>query len=282
MRRFGTTRGPLLALVCRYDALAYAVTVHKLQVSVECTTLRADGDYSDGRRPDTVRFGDSLLEDLARRDFTINAMAVSVRRRLLFDPHGGRDDAAAGRLRAVGDAQARLTEDGLRSLRAYRFMDGKRGLRDPDPALAAALRGSAAALLRRVSRERVWAELRKVLSGPRAATVVERMADDAVLPAILHPAVVSGCRGLRAVALLPPEHLPLWAVAPDAAAAGECGPDRPDPLEFPQAPARRQTYSHIAALDLEATCDDRRCPARPGPSVPSWPVPARPISIIAG
>ena len=121
------------------------VTIRHGGVSVECTTLRADGDYSDGRRPDTVRFGRSLLEDLARRDFTINAMAVSVRRRLLFDPHGGRDDAAAGRLRAVGDAQARLTEDGLRSLRAYRFMDGKRGLRDPDPALAAALVAGAAA-----------------------------------------------------------------------------------------------------------------------------------------
>ena len=96
------------------------VTVRKGGVAVEVTTLRADGDYSDGRRPEAVTFGKSLKEDLLRRDFTINAMAVHVGRRRLYDPYGGQPDIEKGVLRAVGNAESRLREDGLRAMRAYR------------------------------------------------------------------------------------------------------------------------------------------------------------------
>ncbi|MEZ4467993.1 MAG: hypothetical protein R3F43_27045 [bacterium] len=88
---------------------------------VEVTTYRVDGDYTDGRRPDSVRFTRSLDEDLARRDFTMNAMAWDPVRDVLADPFGGRRDLDDRLIRAVGDAQARFTEDGLRPLRAVRF-----------------------------------------------------------------------------------------------------------------------------------------------------------------
>ena len=109
-----------------------------------------------------MTFGDSLLEDLARRDFTFNAMAIDVRARVLYDPFEGALDLKANRLRAVGTALQRLQEDGLRALRGYRFMDaGSRGVRWPDEELAAALK-AAPPLLARISRERIWAEFRKV------------------------------------------------------------------------------------------------------------------------
>ncbi|MBQ6521788.1 MAG: CCA tRNA nucleotidyltransferase, partial [Atopobiaceae bacterium] len=87
---------------------------------VEVTTYRVDGSYSDARHPDSVTFVSDVREDLARRDFTINAMAYHPERGLL-DPYGGERDLAAGLVRAVGDARARFDEDALRVLRAVRF-----------------------------------------------------------------------------------------------------------------------------------------------------------------
>ncbi len=89
-------------------------------VPYEITTFRADGPYSDGRRPDSVTFGTSLTEDLARRDFTVNAMAYSPSEGFA-DPFGGREDLAQGLIRCVGEPEKRFTEDGLRILRAVRF-----------------------------------------------------------------------------------------------------------------------------------------------------------------
>ena len=89
----------------------------------QATTLRTDGEYIDGRRPENVTWGMSLREDLERRDFTINAMAIDVARKLLYDPHDGRTDISRGIIRAVGNAHQRLSEDGLRIMRAYRFAD---------------------------------------------------------------------------------------------------------------------------------------------------------------
>lgn len=87
---------------------------------IEITTYRVEGAYSDRRHPDEVRFVDDVREDLARRDFTINAIAYHPERGLL-DPFGGRADLEAGVLRAVGDPYERFSEDGLRVLRAVRF-----------------------------------------------------------------------------------------------------------------------------------------------------------------
>ena len=92
----------------------------------EVTTFRRDGTYSDHRRPDDVVFGDTLDEDLARRDFTVNAMAIPLdangRPGDVVDRFGGRDDLVGGVLRAVGDPGARFREDALRMLRAVRFV----------------------------------------------------------------------------------------------------------------------------------------------------------------
>ncbi len=96
------------------------VTVLTDGASVEVTTYRAEGTHSDRRRPDAVRFVRSLAEDLARRDFTINAMAMDLRGSLT-DRFGGRQDLAAGIIRCVGEPAQRFREDALRMLRACRF-----------------------------------------------------------------------------------------------------------------------------------------------------------------
>lgn len=88
---------------------------------VEVTTLRSDGTYGDGRRPDHVTFGADITEDLARRDFTVNAMAYDDGAGRLIDPFGGQADLKDKLIRTVGDPARRFGEDGLRLLRAVRF-----------------------------------------------------------------------------------------------------------------------------------------------------------------
>jgi len=88
---------------------------------IETTTFRIDGQYSDGRRPETVQFSDDLEADLSRRDFTINGMAVDPRNGTLIDPFNGLADLKAGLIRAIGNPLERFGEDGLRPLRAVRF-----------------------------------------------------------------------------------------------------------------------------------------------------------------
>ena len=87
----------------------------------EVTTLRGEGAYSDGRRPDSVEFVDDITADLARRDFTFNAMAIDPLEGQLIDPFEGKKDLEAKVVRAVGVAAERFGEDGLRVLRAARF-----------------------------------------------------------------------------------------------------------------------------------------------------------------
>ncbi len=95
------------------------VTVRSGEMEVEVTTYRADGAYTDHRHPDAVKFGVSLKEDLARRDFTVNALAFDGEQ--LTDLFNGEADLKAGIIRAVGDATVRFHEDALRMLRAIRF-----------------------------------------------------------------------------------------------------------------------------------------------------------------
>ncbi|GAB4535143.1 MAG: HD domain-containing protein [Haliangiales bacterium] len=130
------------------------------RLAVEVTSFRGEGAYSDGRRPDEVSFGVPLTEDLARRDFVINAMGYDPIARRLVDPFGGRDDLAAGRVRAVGEASERFAEDGLRVMRAVRFC-AQLGFA-LDPATEAAI-PAALPVLAKVSRERVRDELLKML-----------------------------------------------------------------------------------------------------------------------
>jgi tRNA nucleotidyltransferase (CCA-adding enzyme) len=98
------------------------VTVMMGKEPYEVTTLRADADYHDGRRPSAVQFVRNIEDDLGRRDFTVNAIAYDPATQRLVDPHGGIDDIKAQLLRAVGDPAQRFAEDGLRVLRAARFV----------------------------------------------------------------------------------------------------------------------------------------------------------------
>jgi len=161
------------------------VTVLSRGVPVEVTTFRGEGDYDDGRRPSSVTFHSDLDQDLGRRDFTINALAYDPLAGELRDPHGGREDLAARRIRAVGDPAARFGEDGLRPLRAVRFAAQLGyGL---DPATRRAIPG-ALDVVRKVSRERVADELAKLLIAPHAARALALARAtglvDVVLPAL--------------------------------------------------------------------------------------------------
>jgi len=139
----------------------------------EITTFRVDGPYSDRRRPDSVTFVRSLREDLARRDFTINAMAYNDRRGLI-DPFGGREDLEKGVLRCVGEPEERFSEDALRILRALRIAAVFGFTIEERTAQAAhRLRHT----LRDISAERIQSELKKLLAGPRAADVLREFRD---------------------------------------------------------------------------------------------------------
>lgn len=143
------------------------VTVLMDGVGYELTTYRVDGNYSDGRHPDSVSFSKSLSEDLCRRDFTINAMAYSHKKGIvdLFD---GRKDLQNGIIRAVGDAKKRFDEDALRMLRAVRFA-AQLGFRIDDDTFEAIK--EKAKLLSKVSKERIFVELNKSLCGDFAQNI---------------------------------------------------------------------------------------------------------------
>ena len=148
------------------------LTVLLDQTPYEITTYRTDGAYSDHRRPDEVRFVSTLAEDLKRRDFTVNAMALDESGRVV-DLFGGREDLAAGLIRCVGAPERRFREDALRILRALRFA-ARLGFSIEAETGEAML--ACRALLHAVSPERVLAELRGFLSAPRPGGLAETFA----------------------------------------------------------------------------------------------------------
>lgn len=143
------------------------ITVLMDGVGYELTTYRIDGDYSDGRHPDSVSFSKNLSEDLCRRDFTINAMAYSPNKGIV-DLFGGRRDLQNGIIRAVGDAGKRFDEDALRMLRAVRFA-AQLGFKIYDDTFEAIR--ERAKLLSKVSKERIFVELNKSLCGDFAQNI---------------------------------------------------------------------------------------------------------------
>ncbi len=155
------------------------VTVLLDGLPLEITTYRTEGAYTDHRRPDAVRFTASLTEDLARRDFTVNAMAYRPETGLA-DPFGGAADLAAGVLRCVGEPERRFREDALRILRGLRFA-ATLGL-EPEPSAARALH-NCRGLLSAVAAERVQGELTGLLTGPFAGRVLLEYGD--VLAAVI-------------------------------------------------------------------------------------------------
>lgn len=143
------------------------ITVLMDGVGYELTTYRIDGNYSDGRHPDSVSFSKNLSEDLCRRDFTINAMAYSPNKGIV-DLFGGRRDLQNGIIRAVGDAGKRFDEDALRMLRAVRFA-AQLGFKIYDDTFEAIR--ERAKLLSKVSKERIFVELNKSLCGDFAQNI---------------------------------------------------------------------------------------------------------------
>ena len=154
------------------------VTVKQGGRLYEITTFRTEGTYTDGRHPDEVHFVPDVREDLARRDFTINAMAYNEKEGLI-DPFGGQADLQSGILRAVGVPHQRFTEDALRILRLYRFAARFGFSIDPPTAQAAQ---ELCAHLDCVSVERIEEELAKLLSAPAPAAYLDEKIFGVVLP----------------------------------------------------------------------------------------------------
>ncbi|MBY0335288.1 MAG: CCA tRNA nucleotidyltransferase, partial [Acetobacteraceae bacterium] len=147
---------------------------------VEVTALRRDVT-TDGRHAE-VEWTTDWQEDAARRDFTINAMSMGADA-ALHDPFGGAADLAAGRVRFVGDARTRLAEDYLRALRFFRFQ-ARYGRGAPDGEALAAI-ADAVPGLARLSVERVWMELKRLLEAPDPTEALRLMERTGILPAVL-------------------------------------------------------------------------------------------------
>lgn len=162
------------------------VTVLLGGAQAEVTTFRADGAYLDGRHPSEVRFVPRLKEDLSRRDFTVNAMAMDLSGRVT-DLFGGRQDLRAGVIRCVGDPETRFREDALRMLRAYRFCAQLGFALEAETAAAICVCAPLAAAL---SIERIRDELEKALLSPR--------------PQLLREMAAAGLLGPAGIGALPP------------------------------------------------------------------------------
>lgn len=195
------------------------VTVVIDHMPIEITTYRIDGVYADHRRPDTVTFTDSLTDDLARRDFTVNAMAYHPERGLI-DPYHGAADLQAETIRCVGSPHDRFEEDGLRILRAMRFASVLDFAIAEDTVKAVHTQKM---LLRHISAERIDTELTKLLCGVGAERVLTEFADIlfTVLPELApmqgfgqhnpHHDYDVYTHTLKAVAACPPEPILRWA-----------------------------------------------------------------------
>ena len=168
------------------------VTVWFRGRGMEITTYRTDADYSDGRRPDSVRYAKTIEEDLSRRDFTMNAVALRLPKGKKVDPFGGEADIKARTIRCVGDPAERFAEDGLRPLRAVRFaaqlsfaVEGR-----TLDAIAGALDTSA-----KVAAERVKDELLKIVGSGRPSDAFLPMEKTGLLKLFLPE--LAACRGVE-------------------------------------------------------------------------------------
>ncbi len=177
----------------RFGTVGFVFARQDERIDVEITTYRSE-NYPDETRFPTVQLGGGLAEDLARRDFTANAIAVDVATEEMSDPFGGEADIAQGILRAVGDPDARFAEDPLRLLRAVRFV-AQLGFR-LEAETEAAVRRNAPSLAR-ISQERILMELTKLLVGNYVEDGLEAL------------------RGTGLLQLVMPELAPLAAEADD-------------------------------------------------------------------
>jgi tRNA nucleotidyltransferase (CCA-adding enzyme) len=157
------------------------LTVISEHRAVEITTFRIDGSYTDSRHPDEVRFTRSIGEDLARRDFTVNAMAWGSERGLV-DLYGGREDLERKIIRAVGDPAKRFEEDALRILRAFRF-SAQLGLSIESGTLSAA--GAKREGLSHIAKERICTEFLKLICSPTPTKPLAQMRELGIIDYVI-------------------------------------------------------------------------------------------------
>lgn len=158
------------------------VTVLHGGETFEVTTYRTESGYSDTRRPDLVEFVGDIYEDLKRRDFTMNAMALDPLSGVFLDPHGGEHDVKAGVIRAIGDPAERFAEDALRMLRAVRFATELEFTVDPGTLEGIRL---CAPRIAAVSMERVRDELSKMVQSRLPSYGLRMMHETGLLPVVL-------------------------------------------------------------------------------------------------
>ena len=153
---------------------------------IEITTYRSDGVYTNNRHPDTVTFSETLDEDLIRRDFTMNALAFSLKEPLdentIIDLHGGLRDLADGVIRAVGDPMTRFSEDALRMMRAVRFASQLQfSIETATQKALQVLAGN----LRTISKERIQVELHKIIMSKHPSQGMELLRVTDLMPHVL-------------------------------------------------------------------------------------------------
>jgi tRNA nucleotidyltransferase (CCA-adding enzyme) len=206
------------------------------------TTFRREGAYLDGRRPETVEFHSEIEVDLARRDFTINAMAFDPVSGLWADPFGGRADLERKLVRCVREPRERFEEDGLRCLRAVRFatvLDFT-----VDPATLAAI-APALAVFKKVALERVRDELAKLLAAPQAPRGLKLLESTGLMAASIPEALGADYAAVTRVAELDSKWAVLFARAP-----------------APRAPVERLRLSN-RSIDLVSALVTRQQPPPP-------------------
>ena len=166
------------------------VTVHFMKQAIEVTTFRTESDYSDGRHPDKVEYAGHIEEDLSRRDFTMNAMAASLKNGHIVDPYGGAEDIQKKTIRAVGQPVERFMEDGLRPVRAVRFAS-QLGFKIEENTWAAILREDILKKSSGISLERFRDEFCKILLSP-VPSVGLKLLEESGLLKIFVPELLQG------------------------------------------------------------------------------------------
>ncbi len=168
------------------------VTVLFQNHEVEVTTFRAESSYSDGRHPDSISFASTIEEDLSRRDFTMNAIAVSLDGKGIVDPFGGEKDIKAKLIRTVGNPEERFSEDGLRPVRAIRFASRLNFKIDKDT-LNAVSEPEILAVTKKVSAERFRDEFVKMLDSEKPSDALKLLEASGILSIFIPE--LSECRG---------------------------------------------------------------------------------------
>lgn len=168
------------------------VTVHYKGNEIEVTTFRTEAGYSDGRHPDSINYAATIEEDLARRDFTMNAIAASLEDGTITDPYGGQDDIKNKLIRTVGAAHERFMEDGLRPVRALRFAS-KLGFDIEKNTYSEIFKKEIQAKAASISIERFRDEFEKIMASPKPSVGLKLLEESGLLDIFIPEFKI--CRG---------------------------------------------------------------------------------------